>query len=349
MRTQAGLHAGVGDDLRGVQLGVATGQPHGIAVGQRSILHGREEHHACAHLFEQLNVGGVDEAERGIPPHGHRAAFEQGGHGRRVRGQGKIHRPALQVRGRHLAQWCGLQRIGGGIQALPAVGQLVRRHQAQVPFGQQGPCDPGSARIGAGGHPHQRAQPVAGCAQARPQHVGVARAAHAIGQHTRPGQARAVVLQAKRQRTKGARHGRRIHHRQHGHAEALGQVGGAGVAIEQAHHTFYQDEVGFLRRRMQALGAVGLAGHPQVELVHGRTAGKLVPVRVEKIRPALEDAHLQALARVQPRQGGSHRGLALARGRGRNQQRGAACSGGGRQGHCGAHFTPTYSVRPGVA
>jgi hypothetical protein len=42
MGTQAGLHAGVGGDLRGVQLGVATGQPHGVAVGQRSIGQGEK-------------------------------------------------------------------------------------------------------------------------------------------------------------------------------------------------------------------------------------------------------------------------------------------------------------------
>jgi hypothetical protein len=46
-----------------------------------------------------------------------------------------------------------------------------------------------------------------------------------------------------------------------------------------------------------------------------------VYLRVEKIRPALEDAHTAALPRVQPRQAGDDAGLALAGGRRGDQQR----------------------------
>ena len=107
--------------------------------------------------------------------------------------------------------------------------------------------------------------------------------------------------------------------------------------------------------RMQALAAAGLAVQPQVQLVHGLAAGELVPVRVQKVWPALEHLHAKTPARMQPRQRRRHRGLALPRGRGGNQQSGAAggglCHGipGRWCGHWGAHFRPTNSVRPGVA
>ena len=101
--------------------------------------------------------------------------------------------------------------------------------------------------------------------------------------------------------------------------------------------------------------AVGLAIHPQIQLVHRLAAGELVPVRVQKVWPALEHLHAKTPARMQPRQRRRHRGLALPRGRGGNQQSGAAggglCHGipGRWCGHWGAHFRPTNSVRPGVA
>ena len=68
-----------------------------------------------------------------------------------------------------------------------------------------------------------------------------------------------------------------------------------------------------MRRSMQALAAVGLAVHPQVQLVHRPAAGELVPVRVQKVWPALEHLHAQAPARLQPRQRRRHRGFALPR------------------------------------
>ena len=68
--------------------------------------------------------------------------------------------------------------------------------------------------------------------------------------------------------------------------QSAGQVGRAGGAVEQAHHAFDEDEVVALRRSMQALAAVGLAVHPQVQLVHRLAAGQLVPVRVQKVWPA---------------------------------------------------------------
>ena len=338
-----------------MQLGVAAGQPHGVAFGQGCVIQGREEHHARAQLLQRLQVGRVGKAKRGITPHGHGAARKQGGYRRCVVRRREVHRPALQVLRGHLAQRGGGQGIGRSVQALGAVGQLVCRHQAQVALGQQG----GALFAGGGGiamaHAHQRAHPVGAVAQAIAQHLRMPLAAHAVGQHTRPGHAGAVVLQAKGQRAKSARHGRCIDHRQHRHAKVLCQVGRAGGAVEQAHHAFDEDEVVALRRSMQALAAVGLAIHPQVQLVHRLAAGELVPVRVQKVWPALEHLHAKTPARMQPRQRRRHRGLALPRGRGGNQQSGAAggglCHGipGRWCGHWGAHFRPTNSVRPGVA
>ena len=143
------------------------------------------------------------------------------------------------------------------------------------------------------------------------------------------------MLQAPGQRAKGAGHRAGINHRHHLQAKALRQIGGARLAVKQPHHAFDNDQVGVLRGIVQTLRAVRLAGHPQIELVYLRTAGQRQPVRVQKIRPALEDAHLPALPRMQARQGARHRGLALAGGRGGDEDGGAA-------GHAyfGAHFTP---------
>ena len=130
------------------------------------------------------------------------------------------------------------------------------------------------------------------------------------------------MLQAPGQRAKGARHGARVNHRQHRQAKALRQVGRAGLAVKQAHDPFDNDEIGVPRRMVQALRAIGLAGHPQVELVHRCAAGQGQPVGVQKIRPALEHTHPPPLPRMQPRQRAGHGGLALAGGRGSNKNGG---------------------------
>ena len=103
--------------------------------------------------------------------------------------------------------------------------------------------------------------------------------------------------------------------------EVLRQVGSAGVAVKKPHHPFDEDQIRRLRSSVQALRAVVLAVHPQVQLVHRGTAGQLVPVRVQEIRPALEHPHPPTLARVKTRQGRGDGGLALARGRGSDQDR----------------------------
>ena len=173
------------------------------------------------------------------------------------------------------------------------------------------------------------------------------RRGHPVGQHAGPAQAGLVMLQAVGQRPESTRHGRGIDHGQHGQTQQLRQIARAEVAVEQAHDAFDKNQVSLLGRLMQALAHIRLARHPQVHRMHGRTTGELVPVGVQKIRPALEYTHLASLTRMQPCQGCRHGGLALARGRSTDQQRGAA---GSFFGHCdgchgdpvqlASHFTP---------
>ncbi len=110
---------------------------------------------------------------------------------------------------------------------------------------------------------------------------------------------------------------------QHRQTETLSQVSGAGVTIKQPHDTFNNDEVGIARSIVKALGTVSLAGHPQIKLMYRVAAGQREPVRVKKIRPALEDPHTPALARMQPCQRTGDRGLTLARGRSGDEDGGA--------------------------
>ena len=179
----------------------------------------------------------------------------------------------------------------------------------------------------------QGAEPVGGGEQAILQHLRVARAGHAVGQHPGPGQAGPVGFQAMHDGPQRASHGAGIDHGEHGHAGALGQVGHAVAAVKQAHHALDQEKVRLLRGGVQACSAVIPAGHPQVKVLHRRTAGELVPVGVEVVWPALEHAHAAALARVQARQRSGDGGFALARSASSNQQGRTSGRTGGRSGH----------------
>jgi hypothetical protein len=63
---------------------------------------------------------------------------------------------------------------------------------------------------------------------------------------------------------------------------------------------------------MQPGPHIGLARHPEVDLVNGIATGELVPERIEEVRAALEDPHPPPLARMQARQRRGDGGLALA-------------------------------------
>jgi hypothetical protein len=276
-------------------------------IGQR-----REKHQLGAQRAQGVEIGCVDKAEGGVARDGNRLALECRHHGRGGIGGRKVHRPALQILQRHLAQRRGGQRIGRGVQPFHGIRHFGRYGQAQVALGQA-----------HGGIAQHRAQPLVR-RDAGLQHAGMARIGHAVGEHPGPRHVGAVVLQAEGQRAEGGHHARRVHHRQHRQAEALRQVRRAGLAVKEAHGTFDDDQVRLLRGRMQARTAISLAGHPQVHLVHRRAAGQGVPARVQKIRPALEHPHAPPLARMQPRQRAGHRRLALAGSRGGDEDGGAA-------------------------
>ena len=127
---------------------------------------------------------------------------------------------------------------------------------------------------------HHGTQPRAVAAQAALQHGGVAFSGNAVSQGTGPAQAGAEGLQAVGQCAKGAGHGAGVHHGHDGQAKALGQIGSTRVAIKQAHDAFHQDQVRLLGGLAQALAAIGVTGHPQIELIHRCATGELVPVGV---------------------------------------------------------------------
>jgi len=99
------------------------------------------------------------------------------------------------------------------------------------------------------------------------------------------------------------------------------QIGAGRRAVKQPHHTFNQNQVrltgGFPQQATAFLGA----HHPQIHLIHRRTAGALQDHGVEKIRAALEYPHLAPLIAMQPGQSRCNRGLALTGSRRGDQHR----------------------------
>jgi hypothetical protein len=130
------------------------------------------------------------------------------------------------------------------------------------------------------------------------------------------------VLQAKRQYAKRARHGRRIDYRQHGQPKPPRQIRRTGLAIEQTHDPFYDDQVCISRSFMKASPHIVFTCHPQIYVVHRLARGQLKPHRIQKIRPTLKSPHPHAGARMQTRQCSGDRGLTLAGGRCGNEDSG---------------------------
>jgi hypothetical protein len=224
--------------------------------------------------------------------------------GRRRVGKGHRHRTVGGAGAR--------QVVGEAIQAGVQIGDLGGLQQAQVALGQRGV-----------GIPRQGAIPGDAGAQAVLQQAGVAFAAHMVGEHAREGQVRLPGGEAMDQRAEGLGHGLGVDHGHHRHAEEAGDVGPGGAAVKQAHHPLDEDQVGPERRGVQAPGGVGGAAHAQVQVVDRCPAGHRVDLRVEEVRPALEDGHTAPLAGVQAGQGGGDGGLALAGSRRGNKQGGA--------------------------
>ena len=105
--------------------------------------------------------------------------------------------------------------------------------------------------------------------------------------------------------------------------QAAREFGGAGFAVVQPHHALDEDEVGLPRRTRQAPAGVFFASHAKVDRLAGRARREFVDLRIEEIRPALEDAHPPPLARVPACERRHHRGLAVAGSRSGDEPGGA--------------------------
>ncbi len=159
-------------------------------------------------------------------------------------------------------------------------------------------------------------------------HFRMAHAGDAVGQHAGKRQPRTEMREPVGDRAHRLRDALGIDHRQHRHAQQLGQIGAARRAVEQAHHAFDQDQIGVQRGFIHQPPAFGRAGQPQIELIHGMAAGTLQNHRIEEIRPGLEHPDCAPLIRMKTRQRRRHGGLAVI-GRGRaDEQRGAAAQSG---------------------
>jgi hypothetical protein len=179
-----------------------------------------------------------------------------------------------------------------------------------------------------------------GVLQALAQHLRMARTGHAIGQHAGKLQFGTIGQQALRQRADGLAHAARIDDGHHRDAQQLRQVGAAGFAIEEAHDAFDQQHVGLGGRQRHLAAAVILAAQPQVEVDHRLAAGLLQHHGIEEIGAGLEHPHPLALAPVQARQRGGDGGLAVAGGRGRDEQGRAAVMIGHQNSTPFCAFTP---------
>ncbi|MNF76667.1 hypothetical protein D3C84_587870 [compost metagenome] len=298
-------HGAVGGKRLQVQLGVAARQVEAVHFRQLRVGQRREVHQLGTQAPQQVEVGLVKEGEGGVSRHAYAHAGQPVADFLRL-GGGEAHRR------RQRDFRAGGQGIGGGIQAGIQVCQFLGLDQAEV-----------TARQLHFGTARQRAVPADPVRQAAADQVAVALAAHPVAEDTGKGQVRLVSGQAHGQGAEGLGHGGAIDHAQHRHAEAPSQIGGRGRTVEQAHHTLDEDQVGLPRRLPQQAAALGLAHHPQVQLVDRRAGGAGQDHRVEKVRPALEYPHPLALASVQAGERGGDGGLALAGGRGGDEQRGA--------------------------
>ena len=260
MGADRGQHGGVGGEWPQVKFGIAPGEIEGVRWWQLRVGEGREEGQLGAQVREQFQVGAVEKSEGGIAGHGN--AYPREGLG--LRGMGANRRRTQRLRSEsrvetdHRRQGWVRQPQGrcGLVQARLQVSNLRRLHQPQVAGGQ--------GDISVAGQPAQTGQIRR---EALRQQLIVPLAGGTIGEGAGEGQARAVAGQAQRQGAEGLGHVGAIDHRQDGDAEQARQVGAGTVAIEQPHDPFDEDEIGLPRRLEKELAAVGLAAHPQVELV----------------------------------------------------------------------------------
>jgi hypothetical protein len=83
-------------------------------------------------------------------------------------------------------------------------------------------------------------------------------------------------------------HRRAVDHGEHRNAEQHREIGAGSFAVEQSHHAFDQDQIGFAGSLVDQFATVRLAAHPQIELVDRSARGPFQDHRVEKIGTGLE-------------------------------------------------------------
>ncbi len=145
---------------------------------------------------------------------------------------------------------------------------------------------------------------------------------HPVCKHPIERQTRAVGREPVSNRTEGLRHRLRIDDSQHRHTQELREISATRCTVEQSHHPFDQDQVGFTRGLVQESPAVFLASHPQIELVRRASAGALENHGVEEVRAGLEHADDASLRAVEPSERGRDSCLALVGSRSTDEQRG---------------------------
>ena len=286
-----------------MQFGVTAGQIEAVGIRQLAIMDRREEAQLRAHRPQQIEAGTVGEGKGFVTSDGNAHAVEQ-----RL-SRDHFRRGELHGRWQRYLATAG-QRLGGRVETQVQIIQFAGLHQTEMAARQLDP-----------GFPRQRAVPTQTFGEAAFEQLRMTQSADAVGQHPGKRQVRLIARQPQRQCTKGLGHGGAIDHTKHRHAEMPRQISTGRRAVEQAHHAFDQDQIGFGGGFPQQAAAFLLADHPHVHLIHRRTAGALENHRVEEVRAALEHAHLAPLIAMQTSERGSNGGLALTGGRRGNQYR----------------------------
>ena len=145
-------------------------------------------------------------------------------------------------------------------------------------------------------------------------------------------------------------HGGCIDHGEHRNPQQLGQIGSAGLTVKQTHDPLNKNQITLRRRLAQPGTDITFTIEPQVQVVHCPATGQKVPVRVQKIRSALEDTYPHAAGSHQPCNGRGNGGFSLPGGRRSHHQGGTKV----RLIHgldqlCGDQLRPMKKLRPGVA
>ena len=168
---------------------------------------------------------------------------------------------------------------------------------------------------------------------AQPRQPFVPGAGDAVQDHARKRQVRTVAGKPQRHGGGGLRLTAHVDHQHHRPAHAGRHFGagpgaagpGQGHAVIQPHRPFGDADVrpgGLGRNRVQQ----AIAHRPGIKIERRPPGGRAVKGGVDVIRPAFERLHGQTIVAKRPQQPQHDRGLAGARGRGRDHQAGRQIS-----------------------